>query len=883
MTLRSLPERIWASLRKERLDQELDDEIESHLEMAVEENIRRGMEPAEARRAARREFGGLEQMKEQYRDLGRLRWVEAALQDLRYAARRLRRSPGFTAAAVLILALGLGANTAIFSVIDAVLLRPLPFPEPNRLVGVWEETPMFGLKYSPAAMGNYVEWRDQNHVFQEMGALEQWQFRLTGDGRPEEVMGSYVTAGLFHVLGAKPLLGRTFAQGEDLPGAPKTVVLSYGLWQRRCAGNTDIVGTRIRINEEPYMVIGVMADGFRFPSSDTGLWAPLGALLPVEEWTNKGRHNLMTVARLAPGVTVRQADDDIRSIAARLSRDYPQTNAGVGAFVAPLQDYYVSSQRPLYAILLGTVILVLLIACANLANLLLTRAAHGQRETAVRSALGASSWDLARQGLAESILLSLAGGAIGLAVAELTFGFLGHLVPAQIAASAPLSLDYRVLVFTLAVSIATALLCGAAPILQSLRIDVNHTLRQGGSRAGTGRTTHRLRAALVISQVALSLVLLIGAVLLIRTFESLRSVDPGFQPENVVTMRVPPASAMYQDSQRRMIFYRDVLERIESLPGVLSAGFTTGVPLAFKGWQNVVSAEGTPVTNQGDQPMANFRLVTPDYRKTMGIPLLRGRDIRESDGPDARPVAMVNQAMARMLWPGQDALGKRFRNGGWPMEGKPWITVVGIVSDIKQTGLDKPARPEMYIPEQQSANLPPVLAVRTRGASAGIVDAIREQIRSVDPDQPIADVETMEQVLDREVFERRLQTILLSAFAGLALLVSAFGVYGVVSYIVEQSRHEIGVRMALGARPVEAIRHVLGSGLRMVAGGVATGLIVALAVTRFLSHVLFGIGPRDVATFAAVSVVLVVVGALAVLIPAARATRVNPITALREE
>ncbi len=883
MRLRSLPARIWASLRKERLDRELDEEIESHLEMAVEENIRHGMSPAEARSAARREFGGLEQMKEQYRDLGRLRWVEAVFQDLRYAARRLRRSPGFTMAALLILALGLGANTAIFSVIDAVLLRPLPFPEPDRLVGVWEETPMFGLKYSPAAMGNYVEWRDQNRVFQETGALEQWQFRLTGDGRPEEVLGSYVTSSLFHVLGAKPLIGRTFAQGEDQPGAPKTVVLSYGLWQRRCGGSSDVVGTHIRVNDEPYLVIGVMGEGFRFPNSDTELWAPLGALLPAEEWTNKGRHNLMAVARLAPGVTVEQADENIRSIAAGLSRDYPETNAGVGAFVAPLQDFYVSSQRPLYAILLGTVCLVLLIACANLANLLLTRAAHGQRETAVRSALGASSWALARQGLAETTLLSLVGGAIGLAVAELTFGFLGHLVPAQIAASTPLTLDYRVLAFTLAVSAATALLCGAAPILQALRIDVNHTLRQGGSRAGTGRTTHRLRAALVVSQVALSLVLLIGAVLLIRTFASLRGVDPGFRPDNVVTMRVPPAPAMYGDSQRRMIFYRDVLERIESLPGVISAGFTTGVPLAFKGWQNMVTAEGAPETKQGGKPMANFRLVTPDYRKTMGIPLLRGRDIQESDGPDARPVAMINQAMARMLWPGQDALGKRFRNGGWPLEGKPWITVIGIVADIKQTGLDKPARPEMYIPHRQSLNIPPVLAVRTRGDPTGLVDAIRERIRSVDPDQPIANVATMEQILDREVFERRLQTILLSAFAGLALLVSAFGVYGVVSYIVEQSRHEIGVRMALGARPAEAVGNVLGSGLQMVAGGVAMGLIVALGMTRFLSHVLFGIGPRDIPTFAGVAIVLVTVGVFATLIPAVRATRVDPIAALREE
>lgn len=879
----TLLDRALSLFRRSQFESDLTDEVETHVEMAVEDYIRRGMSPDQARRAARREFGGIEQMKESYRDQGRIRAVELFGQDLRYAARRLRKSPGFTVMAVLILALGLGANTAIFSVISATLLRPLPFFEPDRLVGVWEQTEMFGLRYSPPAMGNYVEWREQNRSFEEMGALEQWQTRLTGDGRPEEVMGSYVTSSLFRVLAARPRLGRTFLEGEDLPGAPKSAVLSHRLWQRRYGGEPSIVGTSILVNEEPHTVIGVMGEGFRFPTSDTEIWTPLGSLLPAEAWSDKGRHNLMVVARLAPRATVAQANEEIGTITAQLSHDFPQTNAGVGAFVAPLQDYYVSSRRSLYSVLLGTVGLVLLIACANLANLMLTRTAHGQRDAAVRSALGASAWDLARQSLAESTLLTAAGGALGLVIAQMTFGFLRHLVPAEINAVAPLTLDYRVLGFTLAVSALTALVCGAAPMWQSLRVDVSHALKQGGSRTGIGRTTHRFRAALVVSQVALSLVLLIGAVLLIRTFASLRAVDPGFRTDNILTMRVPLSSIRYNDAERRMSFYREILERIQSLPGVVSAGFTTGVPLAFKGWQNAIAAEGAQERAHGEQPLANLRLVTSDYRKTMGIPLLRGRDILDDDGPSAPLVAMVNETMARMLWPGQDPLGKRFAQGGFPLEGKPWISVVGVVADIRQSGLDVPPRPEMYIPHQQFPNTPPVLAVRTRQDPASLTEAIRQRILSVDPDQPISDVATMEQVLDREVFQRRLQMIVLTAFAALALLVAAFGVYGVVSYLVEQSTHEIGVRLALGARPIDVLSSVVVSCLRMTIGGVLAGLIGAAALTRLLADLLFGVTPYDPVTFAGAAGVLGIVALLAALVPATRAVGVDPLTALRQE
>ncbi len=871
--------RLWFLFRGGRFARELKEEMETHLAMRSEEYQAGGMTVEEARYAARRRFGNPAALRERSRDAWGWGWAERLGRDARHALRVLRRSPGFTAVAVLTLTLGIGGNAAIFTLLNAALLRPLPFPDPERLVLVWEDTRMFGLKDSPVALGNYTEWRAQNRVFEEMGALEQGTLYLSGAGEAQQVRGSGVTASLLRALGVQPARGRLFRDEEDISGGARTVILGDGLWRRAFGGDPGILGQTVRINDEAYQVAGVMPPGFRFPDGRNELWLPTGSLFGPREFLNKGRHNAMVVARLKPGVGLRQANEEIGAIARRLERQFPDTNTGVGAFVLPLRDHFVADFRATLMLLTGAVGFVLLIACANIANLLLSRGANRWREMAIRASIGASRGQVARQLFTENLLLAGAGGLCGLALAAWAVRFLVPLMPTGIAGISAVTVDLRVLGFTAALSLLTGMAFGLAPTLAVLRVDLHRALKQGSARVRTAGGSRGVRRGLVISQVALAFVLVCGAALFLQSLVRLRGTDPGFRSANVLTLQAPLAGRKYREPAARTAFYAEVLERVGALPGVVSAGFTNGIPLVFKGNVNGFTIEGRPRPGRDTFFNANYRVVTRDYLRTIGIPLLEGRFLDGRDRAGAPPAMLINEAMRRKFWPDQAAIGKRLRF----RDTLPWITVVGVVGDMRQEGLQKPPSPEMYFPETQASTALTGLAIRTDGDPAGLAAAVRREIRAVDPDVPVTEVATMEQVLDREVFQRRAQTTLLAVFAGLALLLASLGIYGVLAYLVSQRTQEIGIRMALGAAPRDVLLAVAGQGLGWSMAGIALGAAASLALAGALSKLLFGIAPTDPATFAAVAAVLLAVALLASYLPARRAMSIDPVIALREE
>jgi putative ABC transport system permease protein len=800
------------------------------------------------------------------------------LHDLRYALRYLRKSRGFTTVAVLTLGIGIGANTAVFSLINAVLLRPLAYEDPDRLVLVWESAPFFGLRDSPVAPANYVDWRARSRSFDDMGAMEERGYRLLGEGTPEVVPGSLVTAGLLRALRTRPLLGRIFRDDEDRPGAPKVALIGEGFWRRRFGADPGIVGKTIALGAEKHTIVGVLAAGTEPPGEYSGrlgeVWTPLGGTYKPAEMAARGRHNWMVIARLKPGVTLAQADAEMKTIGASLAREHPDTNEKVGAFVAPLRDHFVSSSRRVLVILVGSVAFVLLIACSNLANLLLSRAANRSKEVAVRAALGAGPWQLVRQSFCESLLLCAAGSAAGVLLASATFGFLAHLAPGDMAGLKALSLDWRVLAFTAAIAILTAVVFSLVPLLQVRRLDVSKSLKQSARTLAAASGSRRVRALLICSQVALAFVLLIGAALLIQTLARLRGVDPGFRTSDVLTLLVPPPETP-RDHAHIVAFQREVLRRVEAIPGVASAGFTNHIPLSIKGDISGIGAEGRDAKQHFQ---CNFRMAGPGYLRTMGIPLRRGRDIQETDVHDAPLVVLINETLARTLWPGQDPIGRRLL-----FEPEVSAQVVGVVGDIHSSGLDVPPKPEFYISALQSPYTPFSLAIHTNVEPLSLAAAVRRAIWSVDPDQPIADVASMDQILDKEVFSRRVQTDLLAAFALVALLLAAVGLYGVLAYQVGTRIPEIGVRMALGAAPSDVLGSVVGQGVRLAAIGVVAGAAGALALSRLIAGFLFGVSSSDPATYAVVAFVLLGTAAVAGYIPARRAMRVDPVTVLRQE
>jgi putative ABC transport system permease protein len=807
--------------------------------------------------------------------------METLWLDLRYGLRVLAKSPGFTSLAVLTLALGIGANTAIFSIANAVLVRPLPYNDGSRLVMVWEDSSAYGFPHDTPAPGNFSEWKAQNQVFEDMAAVANGSFNLTGTGNPEQILGRYVTANLFSVLGVSPSLGRDFRPEDDVPGAPHVAIISFGLWLERFGADPHAVGSEIWLNGNKHILIGVMPRGFQFPERATEMWVP--AQLTTEDLANHGSHFLEVVARLKPGVSLAAANANLSAIAQRLTREFPASNAKVGSFAVPLREEFAGAIRSAILVLLGAVGFVLLIACANLANLLLARAAGRRRELAVRLALGASRGRVVRQMLTESILLSAMAGALGFVFAVWGTQFLASLIPAGFAAPLGVGVDWRVLSFMIALSIATGILFGSIPAVRASQVDLVSALKQGGGRRRVGSGLRRLRDTLVVSEVALAIVLLTGAALMIRSFENLYHLDPGFRADHVLVMRTPLPFPKYAKIARRTAFYDQVLYRVGRLPRVVAAGYTTWVPLTNRGGATRITIENQPAPLPGQRLIPNTRVISKDYIRALQMKLIAGRLFDDRDSTGTQPVALINQTMARNFWHGENTLGKRFKVGV-ASDDSPWITIVGIVGDVHQAGLDVPARPEMYVPYQQlSFFSPEYLTVRTSGDPMALAEAIRQQVWAVDREQPVAGVMPLENIVDGELAPRRMQAALLGGFAGLAMLLASLGIYAVLSFTVTQCTQEIGVRIALGAQSRDVFLMILSHGMNLFLLGTAIGLAGALALSRVLGHLLYRVSATDPVSYLVVTPLLFGVTLLASYIPARRAMKVDPMVALHYE
>ena len=803
--------------------------------------------------------------------------------DLRYGVRSLLKRPGVTMVALVTLALGIGVNTAIFSAVDSVLLRPLPFKDPERLVSVWEQGLSSGVKQNEVAPANFFDLRNQTQAFEGIGAHGPQDINLTGDGEPERLSGELVTANVLSLLGVQPALGRTFLANEDQPGQHRVVVLSDALWQRRFNRDSSIINRNITLNGESFTVVGVMPRGFFYPERETELWVPWA--MEPEQASGRGDHYLRLVARLRSGATIAQASADVASIGQRLASEYPKTNEGLSFIVNSLHQDYVGDLRLPMLILFAAVGLVLLIACANVANLLLAQATTRRKEIAIRIALGARRWTIVRQLLVESLLLASAGGLLGVLGAFWGDEALSKLLPDSLSKLQNVNIDARVLLFTIGVSVLTAVVFGGVPAFLAARAKPGETLGDVARDAAGGSSGRHVRRVLIVSEVALAVVLLVGAGLLIRSFQLLRQVNVGFNPENLLTMSMVLPMPKYREPEARRAFYDEVLQRVKELPGVESAGVITFLPLSFNGMNFSFSVEGQTSPSDMKLPFALYRVVSPDYFRAMEIPLQRGRFFEAHDNADSQPVIMISQRLAEQYWPSQDPTGKRLKIG--PLDSpNPWLTIVGVVGDVRQAGLYGDPRMDLYAPyaqERRGFVAPRNLVLRTKGDATAVAGAVRQAVWAVDKDQPISHVRTMDQVFAAAISRERFQALLLGLFAALALVLACVGLYGVISYAVAQRTHEIGVRMALGAQPGDVLRLVLRQGMGLTVAGLIVGIAIGSVATRVLSDMLFGVTPRDPLTFIGVPALLLFVAFLACYIPARRATRIDPLIALRNE
>ena len=806
-------------------------------------------------------------------------------QDLRYALRMLIKSPGFTFVAVLALALGIGANSAIFSVVNAVLLRPLPFKDPDRLVILWEKSQT---QDTSVAYPNFLDWREQNSVFESITAYRRDSFNLTGAGEPERLAGRLVTGNFFETLGVRPFAGRNFVAQDDEPASAPAVVLGYGFWQRRFGGDASVVNRQLTLNDKSYTVVGITPADFTF-GSDTDVYVPIGlSVAEVPFYKERGSHpGLWVTARLKPGVGMEQARAELDTIMARLGQQYPETNKGRRIHIESLYENTVQDVRPALLILLGAVGFVLLIACANVANLLLARSAARQKEIAIRTALGASRWRIMRQLLTESLLLGVMGGALGLLLALWGTDLLIAVAPEGVPRLSDASIDLRVLGFTFGVAALTGLVFGLAPALQASKTDLNESLKET-ERGSTGRR-QALRGALVVSEVALALVLLIGAGLMVKSLWQLQRIDTGFDPSHVLALQLSLKGERAADPQKVQNFIAQVEARVKSLPGVEAVAFTNGLPFAGaaeQGFQIV----GRPLPGDDPTPYSAVRYTTsPDYLQALGIALRRGRYFTEQDRPDSTPVIVIDETLARKYFADEDPLGQHLQLGDPKM---PQFEIVGVVGHVKHYGLDGevPVEPQFYFAlGQVPASLMPVIAngisvvARTQVEPQSLAAQVRGQILAVAPDQPVFNVRAMKEMIAESIAPRRFSMFLLLVFAVVALVLAAVGIYGVMAYSVTQRTHEIGIRMALGAQAADVLRMILRQGLFLILAGIALGLAFAFALTRVLASLLYGVSATDPLTFAAISLLLVTVALLACYLPARRATKVDPMVALRYE
>jgi len=810
-------------------------------------------------------------------------------QDLRHGLRVLLKNPGFTAAAIVVLALGIGANTAIFSIVNAVLLRPLPFGDPERLVQVWHVPPpksFPGMTQFSVSAANFIDWHEQNHVFDKMAIYSGSSLNLTGREQPEALQGASVSSDFFSALRVHPVIGRTFTADEDQPGKNHVVILSYGLWKSRFAADPHVAGRQVNFDGQPYTVAGVMGEKFTLPGW-AQYWTPMG-------WTNteravRGEHHYSVIARLKPGISLPQAQAEMNTISTHLEQQYPEDDKGWGATIIPLRDQLVGEVRPALLILLGAVAFVLLIACANVANLVLAKTFGRRKEIAIRVALGASGSRVVQQILAETVLLSITGGLLGLLLAHfgiiLTLKFLSDNLPK----STTVALDSGVLVFTLFLSIVTGLVAGLVPALRLTRTNVNDSLKQGLGKTDSDSGGNRTRGLLVVSEVALSLILLVGAGLMIRSLWLLSGVDAGIDPHHVLTMTVVVPRHKYSHATDEMAFFDRVLSQVRALPGVAFAGLIDSLPLSGDGSHQPVAIEGRPLLPLSEQPEVDTRLISSGYLNTMRVPLLRGREFSAADTIDRPPVALISEAMAKRFWPNEDPIGRHLIMSFYPGVSRE---IIGIVGDVKMDGLDLAAsQATVYVPFDQLAassladwhSFPMQMAVRTSSPPNNLVSAVTGAIHSIDSDQPVTDVMSMDDLIATSLSQRRFSMLLLATFAGLALLLAAVGIYSVMAFAVRRRVREIGIRMALGAEIRDILRLIVSEGMKPALLGVLLGVAGALALGRVLASLIYGVSATDPITFATVAALLCLVALLASAVPALRATRIEPTRALREE
>jgi predicted permease len=878
---------------------DLSDEIREHLEEKVEELVAGGMPRKEARQAARREFGNITLTEEEGRDVWRWAAIEDFFMDVRFGARTLRKNPGFTAVAVLTLALGIGANTAIFGVVNAVLLRPLPFKQPSRLMMLFEGIPKLGFPKMGFSAPDFVALERAQKSFESVGVYQNKYFNISGGGEPERLMAARISSSVFPMLGAEPMLGRVFTIGEDAPGQ-NVVILSYGLWQRRFGADPGIIGRNLELNRQPYTVIGVMPKTFHFPlrgpqgSEPAELWVPMAfTTTELEGWGTNYMNGVL--ARLRSGLAFEQASAEAESLSPSIGSNYPPelTKAFQGAELKVSMNSYreevVKSVRTLLLILMAAVVLVLLIACANVATLLVSRAASRQKEVALRTTLGATRVRLLRQMLTESLLLALIGGSLGLAFASWVKTLLLSLVPESVPLPRDIAIGGSVMVFVLAVSFLTTVLFGLVPAFQVSAMALHGSLQEGGRSGTPGRLRHRLQGFFVTVEFALALVLLIGSGLLIRSFAKLLETNPGFRPDHVLTLKIPIPSERYAKAPKVRQFYEQLLDRAGNLPGVKAVGLTSDLPLNGCGTIAIQIEGGRNVGGETPQAICQTWQVG-NYFQTLGIPLLKGRSFTLEDRIEAQPVAIVSETAARQFWPGQDPIGKHIRWGVYA----PWQTIVGIVGDVNDGPPGQPVQLHVYRPYLQMADLffedsrfgevrSMNLAVRSQTDPASLASAVIGQIHSLDPDLAVANLRTMAQVISSSVAGPRFNTLLLGVFAGVALFLAAIGIYGVMAYAITQQTHEIGIRLALGAQPRNVLHLVLRRGVRLAGTGATFGVAAALALTRLMAGLLYGVSATDPVTFFSVVILLLAIALLACYAPARRAMRVDPMVALRYE
>lgn len=874
----------WRALTKRwQLDVDLEDEVAFHLAMREEQNRQRGNSPEEARYAARRQFGNYTQTKERTRDMWTFTSLESLWQDVRYALRVLRAKPAFTAVAVLTLAVGIGANSAVFSVVYSVLLKALPYSQEQRLVMIWETKANQGRDHNVVSPASFLYWQDHNTAFEQMAAFFDDTSTLTGEGDPEEIPSQGISTNLFSLLSISPILGRDFSSDEGRRGQNHEVLLSYGLWQRRFGGDPAAVGKSIRLDGESFLVVGVMPPGislFTLQGSLTGkvaqLWWPYG--WRSEDAKPRGRW-MTAIGRLRPGVSLAQARTEMNGLVGSFTKMYPDFETGWGVNLVPVHQDLSSAIRPTLIVLLGAVGFVLLITCANVSNLLLSRASSREREIAVRSALGASRWRLLRQSLTESLVLAIWGGALGILGARWTLSAIILLIPKTLHMG-PVQLDWRMLAFATCISLLTGLIFGLAPALGAARLGISDALREAG-RSETGVRGHHIRNVLAVAQISLSLLLLAGAGLLMRSFAKLSSVDPGFNPRNLLTLRISLPSVKYSKPPQFIAFFQQLLEQVRVLPGVEAATIDNSFPLTGMTPGTDFDIAGKPTPPPGQDRVTEVQLVGSDYFRTMQIPLLRGRTFSDQEETVPSRVVIVSESLVRQYFPGENPLGQRIRID--MKDQNDFSEIIGVVADVKRQGLDTTPVPMSYWPHAELPFSSMMLAARTDSDPVAKVPAIRDVVRRMDPDLPLSDVATMDQAVGDSVARQHFAAVLVAIFAGIASFLAAIGIYGVVAHTVSLRTREFGIRMALGAGTRDVRSLVFRLALAIAGIGVALGLAGTLALTPLLRGLLFGVGPHDPETIVGVAAFLMAVALAACGIPARRATRVDPMVALRYE